>query len=60
VIADGVSPVQNYRSQFDDIIRESGHPDLVEELRTNPGKPGRRNRKKVVCVRMFNKEQSNV
>lgn len=33
VIADGVSLVRNYRSQFDKIIRESGYPDLVEELR---------------------------
>ena len=33
VIADGVSLVKNYRSQFDKIIRESGYPDLVEELR---------------------------
>ena len=33
VIADGVSLVRNYRGQFDKIIRESGYPDLVEELR---------------------------
>lgn len=33
VIADGVSLVKNYRSQFDKIIRDSGYPDLVEELR---------------------------
>jgi phospholipid transport system substrate-binding protein len=33
VIADGVSLVKNYRGQFDKIIRESGYPDLVEELR---------------------------
>ena len=33
VIADGVSLVKNYRSQFDKIIRESGYPELVEELR---------------------------
>ena len=33
VIADGISLVKNYRSQFDKIIRESGYPDLVEELR---------------------------
>ncbi|MBI5777116.1 MAG: ABC transporter substrate-binding protein, partial [Nitrospirae bacterium] len=33
VIADGVSLVKNYRSQFDKIIRESGYPELVEDLR---------------------------
>jgi phospholipid transport system substrate-binding protein len=33
VIADGVSLVKNYRSQFDKIIRESGYPQLVEDLR---------------------------
>lgn len=33
MIADGVSLVKNYRGQFDKIIRESGYPDLVEELR---------------------------
>jgi phospholipid transport system substrate-binding protein len=33
VIADGVSLVRNYRGQFDKIIRESGYPDLVEDLR---------------------------
>jgi len=33
VVADGISLVKNYRSQFDKIIRESGYPDLVEELR---------------------------
>jgi len=33
VIADGISLVKNYRSQFDKIIRESGYPELVEELR---------------------------
>jgi len=33
VVADGVSLVKNYRGQFDKIIRESGYPDLVEELR---------------------------
>ncbi len=33
VIADGVSLVRNYRGQFDKIIRESGYPELVEELR---------------------------
>lgn len=33
MIADGVSLVRNYRGQFDKIIRESGYPDLVEELR---------------------------
>lgn len=33
VIADGVSLVKNYRGQFDKIIRESGYPELVEELR---------------------------
>jgi phospholipid transport system substrate-binding protein len=32
-IADGVSLVKNYRSQFDKIIRESGYPELVEDLR---------------------------
>ncbi len=44
VIADGVSLVRNYRGQFDKIIRESGYPDLVEELRkkskeSKPPKP---------------------
>jgi phospholipid transport system substrate-binding protein len=33
VIADGVSLVKNYRSQFDTIIRESGYSELVEDLR---------------------------
>ncbi len=33
VVADGISLVRNYRSQFDTIIRESGYPELVEELR---------------------------
>jgi phospholipid transport system substrate-binding protein len=33
VIADGISLVKNYRSQFDKIIRESGYPELVEDLR---------------------------
>lgn len=33
MIADGVSLVRNYRGQFDKIIRESGYPGLVEELR---------------------------
>jgi phospholipid transport system substrate-binding protein len=33
VIADGVSVVRNYRGQFDKIMRESGYPGLVEELR---------------------------
>jgi phospholipid transport system substrate-binding protein len=33
VVANGVSLVKNYRGQFDKIIRESGYPDLVEELR---------------------------
>lgn len=33
VVADGVSLVRNYRGQFDKIIRESGYPNLVEELR---------------------------
>ncbi|HEX9742606.1 MAG TPA: ABC transporter substrate-binding protein [Nitrospiraceae bacterium] len=44
VVADGISLVRNYRSQFDKIIRESGYPDLVEELRrkskeSKPPKP---------------------
>lgn len=44
VIADGISLVRNYRSQFDTIIRESGYPELVEELRrkskeSRPPKP---------------------
>ena len=33
VVADGISLVRNYRSQFDTIIRESGYPELVEDLR---------------------------
>ena len=33
VIADGISLVKNYRSQFDKIIRDSGYPELVEDLR---------------------------
>jgi phospholipid transport system substrate-binding protein len=32
-IADGVSLVRSYRGQFDKIMRESGYPGLVEELR---------------------------
>ena len=44
VVADGISLVRNYRSQFDTIIRESGYPELVEELRrkskeSRPPKP---------------------
>jgi phospholipid transport system substrate-binding protein len=46
VVADGISLVRNYRSQFDKIIRESGYPELVEELRrkskeARPPKPGK-------------------
>jgi len=44
VVADGISLVRNYRSQFDTIIRESGYPELVEDLRkkskeSRPPKP---------------------
>ena len=33
IIADGVSLVKNYRSQFDKIIRTSSHQELVRRLR---------------------------
>ncbi|HXX73629.1 MAG TPA: ABC transporter substrate-binding protein [Nitrospiraceae bacterium] len=33
VVVDGVSLVNNYRGQFTKILRSSGYPDLVEQLR---------------------------
>jgi phospholipid transport system substrate-binding protein len=33
IVADGVSLVKNYRSQFNKIIRESSYQGLVEKLR---------------------------
>ncbi|MBH0210398.1 MAG: ABC transporter substrate-binding protein, partial [Nitrospira sp.] len=33
IIADGVSLVKNYRSQFQKIIRESSYQELVNKLR---------------------------
>jgi phospholipid transport system substrate-binding protein len=35
VVIDGVSFVSNYRSQFDRMIRESGYPAMVQQLRLN-------------------------
>lgn len=33
VVVEGVSPVGNYRSQFDKVIRASSYPDLVKRLK---------------------------
>ena len=33
IVADGVSLVKNYRSQFDKIIRTSSYQDLIRRLR---------------------------
>jgi phospholipid transport system substrate-binding protein len=33
VVVDGVSLVNNYRGQFTKILRSSGYPELVEQLR---------------------------
>jgi phospholipid transport system substrate-binding protein len=33
IVADGISLVKNYRSQFTKILRDSSYPELVRRLR---------------------------